>query len=58
MTEEEAKKALFELHFEYMRHTPKERLKLYDEYQEKRSAIRKALVQAVFERKEREQKTK
>ena len=58
MTEEEAKKALFELHFEYMQNPPKKRLELYNEYQEKRSMIRKALVQAVFERKEREQKTK
>ena len=44
MTEQEAKDALFKLHFEYMSHTPKERLELYDEYQKKRSEIRQALA--------------
>lgn len=44
MTEEEAKKALFELHYEYMKHTPKERLKLYEEYKEKRNKIKEALI--------------
>ena len=34
MTEEEAKNALFKLHLEYMKHPPKERLKLYEEYKE------------------------
>ena len=34
MTEEEAKKALFQVHYEYMMHPPKERLELYNEYQE------------------------
>ena len=44
MTEEEAKKALFKLHYEYMKHTPKERLKLYEEYKEKRNKIKEALI--------------
>lgn len=44
MTEEEAKIALFKIHTEYMAHTPRERLKLYDEYQNKRAEVRKALV--------------
>ena len=35
MTELEAKEALFKLHLEYMDHTPKERLKLYEEYKKK-----------------------
>lgn len=43
MTEEESKKALFQLNYEYMSHTPKERLALYDEYQSKRNAIKQAL---------------
>lgn len=45
MTEEEAKKALFELHFWYMSHDKSERLKLYDEYQEKRRDIKKKLIE-------------
>lgn len=48
MTEEEARKALFDLHFEYMTHPPKERLKLYDEYQRKRGEIRKSLTEFVI----------
>ena len=58
MTEDEAKKALFEINFEYMTHTPKERLELYDEYQKKRSEIRSQLKQAIRERKEKEYKLK
>lgn len=46
MTEQEAKEALFKLHFDYMSHTPRERLTLYDGYQEKRSEIKKALAQS------------
>ena len=45
MTEEEAKVALFKVHTEYMSHTPKERLRLYDEYRNKRAEIKKALVE-------------
>lgn len=58
MTEEEAKKALFQLHFEYMTHTPKERLKLYDEYQEKRAQIRHELAMAKIQKKQNEGKVK
>ena len=43
MSEEEARKALFELNFEYMQHTPKERLELYDKYREERAKIREKL---------------
>lgn len=58
MTEEEARKALFELHYEYMAHSPKERLKLYDEYQEKRAKIRQALMENILEQKENNVKIK
>ena len=44
MTEEESKNALFELHKEYMKHPPKERLKLYSDYMEKRNKIKEALL--------------
>lgn len=44
MTEEEAKKALFQIHYEYMLNPPKIRLKLYDEYQRKRNEIKEALA--------------
>lgn len=50
MSEEESKKALFELNLEYMKHTPKERLKLYDEYQRKRGEIRSALMKGKLEK--------
>lgn len=58
MTEEEAKIALFRIHQEYMMHTPKERLALYDEYQRQRSEIRKALVKSKLEEREKEFKLK
>lgn len=58
MTEDEARNALFELHFEYMTHSPKERLKLYDEYREKRSKIREELTKYIVEKKESNVKTK
>lgn len=35
MTEDEAKQALFQINYEYMKHTPEERLKLYDGYKKK-----------------------
>lgn len=50
MSEEESKKALFKLNLEYMKHTPKERLKLYDEYQRKRGEIRSALIKEKLEK--------
>ena len=54
MTEEEAKKALFQIHYDYMMHTPKERLELYDEYQRKRSEVKKALARTIIEEKQKE----
>lgn len=51
MTEEEAKKALFQIHYEYMMHTPKERLKLYGEYQKKRNEIKQELVRTMMEKR-------
>lgn len=52
MTEEEqARKALFELHYQYMLHPPKERLELYDEYREKRAEIRAELIKLIREKK-------
>ena len=56
MTEEEARNALFQLHFEYMTHPPKERLKLYDEYQQNRSRIREELIKTIYEQKEKRNK--
>lgn len=58
MTEQEAKEALFKLHFEYMSHTSKERLVLYNQYQEKRSEIRQALAMSKAKKLEIERKTK
>lgn len=51
MTEDESRKALFQLHYNYMSHPPKERLKLYDEYKRQREEIRKELARAIIERK-------
>lgn len=47
MTEEEAKRELFKVHYEYMMHTPKERLGLYDEYIQKRNIIKSELAKTV-----------
>ena len=58
MTEEESRKALFELNNEYMSHTPKERLELYEEYREKREQIRHELARAKYEKIQNETKTK
>ena len=52
MTEDEAKKALFEIHQEYMKHPKEERLRLYDEYQSKRNSIKTALASAKLELEE------
>jgi len=52
MTEEESKKALFRVHQEYMTHSPKERLELYDEYKQKREFIRSELIKAIKENSE------
>lgn len=51
MTEEEAKSALFKIHQEYMKHSPKERIKLYGEYREKRNQIKEALSSLVSKKK-------
>ena len=56
MTEQEAKEALFKLNYEYMHHSPKERLELYDEYIKQRAEIQKNLRKAMLERKQNEQK--
>ena len=58
MTEEEAKKALFKLNFDYMMLPPKERELKYKEYQENRAIIRQALIKTILEQKEKEEKTK
>ena len=58
MTEEEARNALFQLHFQYMMHPPKERLKLYEEYHKKRGEIRSELSRLINERKENAIKSK
>ena len=58
MTEDEARDALFQIHCEYMLHSPKERLKLYDEYQAKRKEIKSKLADAIRERKINELKKK
>ena len=47
MSEEESRQALFKLHQEYMAHSPKERLKLYSEYQKQRNDIKNKLAQNV-----------
>ena len=52
MTEEEARDALFKIHWEYMKHSPKERLELYDEYIENRKRIKKELAKLIFEKKQ------
>ena len=50
MTEEESRNALFSLNKEYMSHSKKERLKLYDEYIKSRVAIKEALKQNILEK--------
>lgn len=54
MTEDEAKKALFQVHYEYMMHNPREREALYEDYQNKRNLIKKELARAIMSRKEAE----
>ena len=56
MTEQEAKKALFDLTLEYMSHKPKERKKLYPKYIEARNEIKKELSKMVLKRKQAELK--
>ena len=58
MTEEEATYKLISLTREYMKHTPKERLKLYDEYREKRNKVKEALSSLINQNKLELAKTK
>lgn len=58
MTEEEARKALFQVHYEYMKNPPQKRLELYDEYQAKRKQIKHELAKLILERKQAESKIK
>lgn len=58
MTEEEARQALFQINYEYMQHPPKERLELYNEYQEKRAKIRKELINAMIQKRMEEMEGK
>lgn len=58
MTEQEAKDALFKLHFEYITKPPKERLKVYDEYIAQRRLIQKELSRVKMEKLENIPKTK
>ena len=58
MTEEEAKIELFKIHKEYMKHSPKERLRLYDEYREKRNKVKEALSSLINQNKLELAKTK
>lgn len=50
MSEEEARKALFDINLEYMNNPPEVRKKLYPEYAEKREKIREALRHAKFQK--------
>lgn len=54
MTEQEAKKALFDLTLDYMSHKPKERKKLYPKYIEDRNEIKKQLSEMVLKKKREE----
>lgn len=58
MTEEELKKALFDIRLEYMMHTPKEKEVLYEEYAKKLEFIRKELIKVKMEKREKELKIK
>lgn len=53
MTEEESREALFRLNNEYMKHSSKERLELYEEYKSKRAEIRRQLTLSKDELKEK-----
>lgn len=58
MTEKELKRALFDIKFEYMMHTPEEKEALYEEYLKKRGEIRKELAKLIREQRKKEVKTK
>ena len=56
MIEEEAKKALYNIRFEYAMLPPKERLEKYEEYQKKLNDIRHELAKIKLEKREIELK--
>ena len=58
MTEDEAKKALFQVHYDYIMNTPKERDEIYDEYIAKRNYIKKELMRLMKEKKNTEESEK
>lgn len=58
MTEVEIRKILFDMHLEYMMHTPKEKEELYEEYIQKLKQVKKELARLKSERKENEAKIK
>lgn len=47
LTEEESKIMLFKINQEYMSHSPKERINLYEKYKDDREKIRQALIRSV-----------
>lgn len=47
MTEEKSKQALFQIHEEYMKHSPEERVVLYEDYQKKRNEVKHELLEYV-----------
>lgn len=58
MTPDEAREALIALHFDYMTHSSKERLELYEEYRSKRNKIMEELKKYQQEKEESKVKTK
>lgn len=50
MNEEEAKEALFKINSEYMKHPPKERLRLYEQYKAKRALVHSLLEEYISEK--------
>ena len=58
MTEEEVKKALYELRLNYMLQGHKQKEETYDEYIKKLNILRHELAKLVLERREKEEKMK
>ena len=58
MTEEEARKALFQIYWDYIACPPKEKEEYYKIYKDKRETIKRELTKLVLERKEKEMKIK
>lgn len=46
LTEEESRIMLFKINKEYMSHSPKERIGLYQKYKDDREKIRQALIKS------------